>query len=81
MCIDIEYDLKVMLVNDVESHSAEDGYDIVDGFLGKYPYIVDKIAYTILFSICKHYDEMKLYYFVIVFDVVPIFKNPSAQSI
>ena len=46
MCIDIEHDLKVRLVNDVEAQSAEDGYDIVDSFLGKYPYIVDKIAAT-----------------------------------
>ena len=56
MCIDIEYDLKVMLVNDVESHSAEDGYDIVDGFHGKYPYIVDKIAYTTI-SIIKCFER------------------------
>lgn len=46
MCIDIEHDLKVMLVNDVEAQSAEDGYDIVNGFLGKYPYIFEKIAAT-----------------------------------
>ncbi|MCM1245526.1 MAG: Abi family protein [Roseburia sp.] len=41
MCIDIEHDLKVKLVNDVESDTAEDGYDIVDRFLNQYSYIKD----------------------------------------
>lgn len=46
MCIDIEHDLKVRLLNDVEAQSAENGYNIVDGFLGKYTHIVEKIAAT-----------------------------------
>lgn len=41
MCIDIEHALKVKLVNDIESDAAENGYDIVDQFLNKYPYIKD----------------------------------------
>lgn len=41
MCIDIEHDLKVKLVNDVEGNVAENGYDIVEQFLNKYPYIRD----------------------------------------
>ena len=39
MCIDIEHDLKVRLVNDVENDATENGYDIVDQFLKKYSYI------------------------------------------
>lgn len=47
MCIDIEHDLKVKLVNDVESDATENGYDIVDRFLNKYSYIKDnKLAAT-----------------------------------
>ena len=41
MCIDIEHDLKVRLVNDVEVDTSENGYDIVDQFLNKYSYIKD----------------------------------------
>ena len=48
MCIDIEHDLKVKLVNDVESDATENGYDIVDQFLNKYSYIRDnKLAATV----------------------------------
>ena len=43
MCIDIEHDLKVLLLENLENDSGEDGYDIVDNFLSNYPYIVGKI--------------------------------------
>ena len=49
MCIDIEHDLKVGLVNDVEADTLENGYDIVEQFLNKYPYIRDnKLVATAL---------------------------------
>lgn len=43
MCIDIEHDLKVLLLENLENDSGEDGYDIVDNFLSNNPYIVGKI--------------------------------------
>ena len=43
MCIDIEHDLKVSLLENLESDVGEDGYGIVDIFLNNNPYIVDKI--------------------------------------
>ena len=33
MCIDIEHDLKVLLLENLENDAGEDGYDIVDNFL------------------------------------------------
>lgn len=44
MCIDIEHDLKVLLLKNIEDDSTEDGYTIVDDFLNNNPRIVDKIA-------------------------------------
>ena len=43
MCIDIEHDLKVILLKNLEMNSKEDGYTIVDTFLTANPYIVGKI--------------------------------------
>ena len=43
MCIDIEHDLKVLLLEELENDSGEDGYTIVDNFLSNNPYIVGKI--------------------------------------
>lgn len=43
MCIDIEHDLKVMLLKNLENDIGEDGYAIVDNFLSVNPYIVEKI--------------------------------------
>lgn len=43
MCIDIEHDLKVLLLENLENDAGEDGYDIVDNFLSNNPYIVGKI--------------------------------------
>lgn len=43
MCIDIEHDLKVLLLEELENDSGEDGYTIVDNFLINNPYIVGKI--------------------------------------
>ena len=43
MCLDIEHDLKVKLLNCLEDESSIDGYDIVDAFLKQNPYIVKKI--------------------------------------
>ncbi|MBQ9118737.1 MAG: Abi family protein [Lachnospiraceae bacterium] len=46
MCIDIEHDLKVLLLENLENDVSEDGYSIVDNFLGNNPYIVGKIEAT-----------------------------------
>ncbi len=46
MCIDIEHDLKVLLLKNLEMDSTEDGYTIVDTFLNKNPTIVEKIEAT-----------------------------------
>lgn len=43
MCIDIEHDLKVILLKDLESNLQEDGYTLVDAFLTSNHYIVEKI--------------------------------------
>jgi abortive infection bacteriophage resistance protein len=43
MCIDIEHDLKVLFLENLENDPNEDGYTIVDNFLGSNPYIVGKI--------------------------------------
>lgn len=43
MCIDIEHDLKVLLLENLENDAGEDGYLIVDNFLSNNPYIVGKI--------------------------------------
>ena len=43
MCIDIEHDLKVILLKNLETNNQEDGYTIVDKFLTSNPYIVGKI--------------------------------------
>lgn len=43
MCIDIEHDLKVLLLKNLENDGNEDGYSIVDHFLQNNPYIVGKI--------------------------------------
>lgn len=43
MCIDIEHDLKVLLLNEIENDTNEDGYTIVDNFLKYNPYVVGKI--------------------------------------
>lgn len=43
MCIDIEHDLKVILLKHLESNVLEDGYTIVESFLTANPYIVGKI--------------------------------------
>ncbi len=39
MCLDIEHDLKVKLLNDIENNVLIDGYDIVDQFLAQNTYI------------------------------------------
>ena len=43
MCIDIEHDLKVLLLENLENDAGEDSYDIVDNFLSNNPYIAGKI--------------------------------------
>jgi len=43
MCIDIEHDLKVLLLENLENDISEDGYLLVDNFLDSNPYIVGKI--------------------------------------
>lgn len=43
MCLDIEHDLKVRMVKDAENNLLVDGYDIVEKFLNKNPYIVKKL--------------------------------------
>lgn len=43
MCIDIEHDLKVLLLENLENGVSEDSYAIVDNFLHNNPYIVGKI--------------------------------------
>lgn len=43
MCIDIEHDLKVLLLENLENDTTDDGYIIVDDFLNNNPYIVGKI--------------------------------------
>lgn len=43
MCIDIEHDLKVLLLENLENNASEDGYTVVDNFLNNNPYIVSKI--------------------------------------
>lgn len=43
MCIDIEHDLKVLLLENLENDVNEGGYLIVDNFLNNNPYIVGKI--------------------------------------
>lgn len=43
MCIDIEHDLKVLLLQNLEYDETEDGYSIVDRFLEDNSYIVEKI--------------------------------------
>ena len=45
MCIDIEHALKVTLVSDLESNSAEDAYSIVQDFLNQYPDILTNITH------------------------------------
>lgn len=70
MCIDIEHDLKVLLLKDLENNTAEDGYSIVKSFLDENPYIVRKIEATSsspftgnliskYFTIQKVYDTQK----------------------
>ncbi len=43
MCLDIEHDLKVQLLNDITSNPSEDGYDIVVSFLSNNEYLKDEI--------------------------------------
>lgn len=43
MCLDIEHDLKRLLLNDITVDVEEDGYSIVRTFLEKYSYIKDDI--------------------------------------
>lgn len=46
MCIDIEHDLKVLLLEDLEHNQDEDGYFVVKQFLNSNPYILGKIEAT-----------------------------------
>lgn len=46
MCIDIEHDLKVLLLEDLEHNQDEDGYFVVKQFLNTHPYILGKIEAT-----------------------------------
>lgn len=43
MCLDIEHDLKVQLLNDITSNPVEDGYDIVVSFLNNNEYLKEEI--------------------------------------
>ncbi len=43
MCLDIEHDLKVMLLNDVAQDDGEDGYTVVTDFLSNNEYLYDDI--------------------------------------
>lgn len=43
MCLDIEHDLKVQMLNHIEQDPATDGYDIVETFLTKNTYIIRKL--------------------------------------
>lgn len=43
MCLDIEHDLKVQLLNDITSNPNEDGYDIVVSFLNNNEYLKEEI--------------------------------------
>lgn len=66
MCIDVEHAIKASFIHSIESNSKEDGYNIVDLFLKKYPKITEDIENKIsasftdklintYFSICYVY--------------------------
>ncbi|QNU67372.1 Abi family protein [Ruminiclostridium herbifermentans] len=60
MCLDIEHDLKVKLINDIENNNLIDGYDIVEQFVAQNTYIK-----TILESKSSSpytYDLMRKYF-------------------
>lgn len=43
MCLDVEHDLKVQLLNDITTNSEEDGYDIVCSFIANNEYLKEEI--------------------------------------
>ncbi len=43
MCLDIEHDLKIKLLNDITIDENEDGYSIVDDFVNRYDDLKDEI--------------------------------------
>ncbi len=43
MCLDIEHDLKVQLLNDVTADLNEDGYNLVVSFISKHDYLKEEI--------------------------------------
>ena len=70
MCIDLEHSLKISLISSVVSNSYENGYNIVDLFLEKYPevlYNIEKKVDSIFtgnliekyFSVCYVFDAVK----------------------
>lgn len=44
MCIDIEHALKVAVITDIEKNTAEDGYTVVEDFLGQNPDVIGSIS-------------------------------------
>lgn len=44
MSVDFEHALKVNLLSKIESNDKENGYDIVDAFLDKYPFVKQNLA-------------------------------------
>ena len=43
MCLDVEHDLKVQLLNDITHDHNEDGYNIVTDFINQNDYLIDEI--------------------------------------
>lgn len=43
MCLDVEHDLKVQLLNDITHDNKEDGYNIVTDFINQNDYLIDEI--------------------------------------
>lgn len=43
MCLDVEHDLKVQLLNDITKDENEDGYEIVKDFINKNDYLKEEI--------------------------------------
>lgn len=72
MCIDVEHDLKRLLLRHIETNNNEDGYEIVDSFLQENSHILSDIerkADTIFngdlinkyFSLCYVFDSTNSY--------------------
>lgn len=43
MCMDVEHDLKVQLLNDITSNTDEDGYDVVSSFISDNEFLKEEI--------------------------------------